>query len=262
VADFSPAALSAFAHALVLALNARGEFILLQVGKPPKEWSEMPGVRDLLVKWGYLEPGTERAEVLRKLAVRVTKMEVASGYKGVTEVLGRRSVDLVVVPAEGHGDLVSMLRPSAAEKIAHSGKAMTLLVPASGRGFVSPQTGEMRLTNILIPVLGDVNPRPALTYAVRAAAFSIEEVIRIHLLYCGSMAGVRPIDRPYLEWHEIRKSGDPAEQILRTAESLGADLIVMPSSGRHGFLDAWRGSVTDQVVRRTQWPVLAVPLEE
>lgn len=260
VADFSPGALSAFSHALVLALNARGEFILLQTGKPTKDWSEMPGVRDLLEKWGYLERGSERAAVFNKLAVRVTKMQVPNGYKGVTDLLARRSVDLVVVPSESHGDLVSLLRPSDAEKIAHSGRAMTLLVPSGGRGFVD--SGQTRLTNIVIPVLGDVNPRPALTYAVRAAAFSTEEVIHIHLLYCGAMPAVKPVDRPYVQWHEIRRTGDPAEQILRTAESVNADLIVMATTGRHGFLDAWRGTATDQVVRRTRWPVLAVPLDE
>ncbi|MGB1685776.1 MAG: universal stress protein [Pseudomonadales bacterium] len=33
----------------------------------------------------------------------------------------------------------------------------------------------------------------------------------------------------------------------------------MPTQGRHGFLDALRGSTTEQVMRELQCPLLAVP---
>ena len=39
----------------------------------------------------------------------------------------------------------------------------------------------------------------------------------------------------------------------------GADLIVMATEGRHGVIDAMRGSVTERVVRGAPCPVLAVP---
>ncbi|TMA83757.1 MAG: universal stress protein [Deltaproteobacteria bacterium] len=38
-----------------------------------------------------------------------------------------------------------------------------------------------------------------------------------------------------------------------------ADLIVMATEGRHGVVDALRGSVTERVVRDAPCPVLAVP---
>jgi nucleotide-binding universal stress UspA family protein len=264
VADFSHAGLSAFAHALTLAINARGEFVLLQPGKPGKEWAQMPGVREMLEKWGYLERGSNRGEVFDKLAVRVVKVQVADAYKGVIEVLQRRSVDLVVVPSEPHGDLVSLLKPSTAEKIAHETRTMTLFVPAHGKGFVSVDKGELKLKNILIPVNSESNPRPAMTYAMRSALFSTEEMIHLHLLHVGDGPApvLRETEKPYLTWHQLKRKGDPTEQILKVAEELDADLIVMATRSGSGFFDSWRGSVPDKVVRRTKWPVLAVPLEE
>ena len=52
-------------------------------------------------------------------------------------------------------------------------------------------------------------------------------------------------------------SGDPAERILRKAQDIRADLIVMGGSPRG---DTRRSAVTDAVVRRASCPVLTVPL--
>jgi nucleotide-binding universal stress UspA family protein len=51
-------------------------------------------------------------------------------------------------------------------------------------------------------------------------------------------------------------SGDPAEQVLSTARTLDADLIVMGTHGRKGFSHLVLGSVAERVVRESQTPVL------
>ncbi|HEY3719491.1 MAG TPA: universal stress protein, partial [Roseiarcus sp.] len=38
-----------------------------------------------------------------------------------------------------------------------------------------------------------------------------------------------------------------------------ADLIVMPTAGHVGYLDALRGSTTERVLRQAPCPVLAMP---
>ncbi len=53
--------------------------------------------------------------------------------------------------------------------------------------------------------------------------------------------------------------GDPAEAILQTARRRNAGLIVMGTHGLGGFRKLLLGSTTEQVLRRTEWPVLAVP---
>jgi nucleotide-binding universal stress UspA family protein len=44
------------------------------------------------------------------------------------------------------------------------------------------------------------------------------------------------------------------------AEEIGADIVAMPTAGRHGLFDALRGSVTERVLRQAPCPVLAVPV--
>ena len=53
--------------------------------------------------------------------------------------------------------------------------------------------------------------------------------------------------------------GDPAEAILQTGRRLKAGLIVMGTHGLGGLRKLLLGSTTEQVLRRTEWPVLAVP---
>jgi nucleotide-binding universal stress UspA family protein len=53
--------------------------------------------------------------------------------------------------------------------------------------------------------------------------------------------------------------GDPSEAILQTGSRLKAGLIVMGTHGLGGFRKLVLGSTTEQVLRRTEWPVLAVP---
>ena len=53
--------------------------------------------------------------------------------------------------------------------------------------------------------------------------------------------------------------GSPAKEIVRHAEALPADLLVMGTHGRSGFERLFLGSVTDKVLRSTQVPVLTVP---
>ena len=53
--------------------------------------------------------------------------------------------------------------------------------------------------------------------------------------------------------------GDPSEAILETGRRRKAGLIVMGTHGLGGFRKLLLGSTTEQVLRRTELPVLAVP---
>jgi nucleotide-binding universal stress UspA family protein len=55
------------------------------------------------------------------------------------------------------------------------------------------------------------------------------------------------------------ESGRVVEQIIETAATMAADLIVMGTHGRGGFQRMVLGSVTEKVIRRAPCPVLTVP---
>jgi len=52
--------------------------------------------------------------------------------------------------------------------------------------------------------------------------------------------------------------GEPAREILRIANEMGCDLIVMGTHGRRGLTRLLMGSVAEEVVRKSTCPVLTV----
>jgi nucleotide-binding universal stress UspA family protein len=56
--------------------------------------------------------------------------------------------------------------------------------------------------------------------------------------------------------------GDPAKLIVKMAKKLGADLIVLSTHRKAGIDAFWARSVTPNVVRKTQIPLLLLPLSE
>ena len=52
--------------------------------------------------------------------------------------------------------------------------------------------------------------------------------------------------------------GDPGTEITDFAESMGAELVVIPSHGRTGLTRLLMGSVVERVVRLAHCPVLAL----
>ena len=52
--------------------------------------------------------------------------------------------------------------------------------------------------------------------------------------------------------------GDPAQEILKTIESEGIDLVIMGTHGRKGLEHVFFGSVAENVVKKSPAPVLTI----
>lgn len=87
------------------------------------------------------------------------------------------------------------------------------------------------------------------------------EPTRFHLLHVGEASDApdlaRFADDP--NFRICHRPGPVVETILALAHEVGADLIVMATQGHNGFLDALRGSTTEQVLRKAGRALLAVP---
>ena len=258
--DFSKASELAFAHALAIALIRKTKLVIMHAGRGSvDDWSRFPPVRKTLENWNVLAPGSPRSAVFKKLSVRVAKV-TARGDPVTASVnhIEEYHPDLVVLATRGRHGLPLWLKPSMAQAIARRTSAMTLFVPRGCRGIVS-MDGVIQLRRILIPVDHQPNAQEAVIRAVRAAEAFGDEPVEIQLLHVNGST-LPQLSRPESEacvWRELRREGDVTEVILDGANE--ADLIVMATEGRHGFVDAVRGSVTEQVVRGAPCPVLAVP---
>ena len=266
--DFSEASEIAFAHALKTALVARSRLTLFHVASDVQEdWSDFPGVRQTLERWGLLPAGSPREAVAAALGIEVSKI-IAHDRNPVSSVLRyleAHPTDLIVLASHRHDDGSHWLRRPVAGPVARKSGQATLFVPHGVKGFVSLQDGTVSLQRILIPVA----PAPAAQPAVQAA---IELVSRLpgppgtftllHVGAEGEMPAVRRPDVGGWQWNSVTRDGDVIDTILDTARTRHADLIVMSTDGRDGFLDAFRGSHSERVLRQSPCPLLVIPEAE
>jgi nucleotide-binding universal stress UspA family protein len=264
--DFSAADEPAFAHALGIALLRQAELTILHVTADTNSgWRGFPAVRKTLERWKLLEPGSAQEDVFEKLGVSIKKGVLHGRFPAlaIAQHLDGAPADLLVVATAGREGIARWLRGSVAEAMARWSRTMTLFVPAdSDRNLIAVADGNLTLTNVLIPVDRTPDPRTAIEFARRAAEILSEEKVTITLLHVGGeneMPSVPTADGPQWSFARMHRDGDPVDEIAAAAEALRAELIVMPTEGRHGVFDVLRGSTTERVLRRVRCPLLAVP---
>jgi nucleotide-binding universal stress UspA family protein len=100
-------------------------------------------------------------------------------------------------------------------------------------------------------------------YTVPAIPLGAGEFALPDTLRAGTLDALRHFAAPVADagvLEDVRlREGGVAREILRDAESAGADLIVMGTHGRSGFERLALGSVTEKILRKATCPVLAVP---
>ena len=263
--DFTEGSRVAFYHALKAALLAKSKLTLLHVSPgTDSEWTDFPGVRETLERWGLLPAGSPRSAV-PQLGIDVRKViaQQSDPVKAVLRYLGDHSADLIVLATHQHEGRAHWLRHSVAEPVARRAAQMTLFIPGGSAGFVSAEDGSVSLEHILIPVTATPRPQPAIEAAARLATRLNCPRGTFTLLHVGdpdTMPAVRCPDVPGWEWKKATRTGEVIHGILDTAQKSAANLIVMTTDGRNGFLDALRGSHSERVLRHAPAPVLAVPV--
>lgn len=264
--DFSAASAVAFAHALKFALLGKTQLSMLHVSPDPRgEDRCFPSVRDTLVRWGVLPEDCPKDAVAQLgIAVRKVVQKRDDPVLGLLAYLKKHPADLIVLARHPPKGGVPLLRRSVAEPLAHRSGRMTLFIPDGVPGFVSEKDGSISLKNILIPIARQPSPQAAVDAAARAVRNLKCADASFTLLHVGNETHF-PTVGVHLEasrtWQRVVKRGEVVPTILAYAGECRADLIVMATDGRTGLLDALRGTTTEQVLRRAQCPLLAVPVD-
>ena len=263
--DFSPDGEAAFLHALKTALTANAKLTILHVApnKEEADWTDFPGVRATLERWGLLPRNSSRADV-SKLGIDVQKILMVDKdpVQAVTAYLAGHPADIIVLATNPVDGRVPWLRKSVAEPLARQSHLMTLFVPKDTSGFISGHDGSIALQSILIPVASTPDAQPAIQAAARLAhRLNCSEGLftALHVGEPDRMPAISCPEVPGWSWSKTTKSGHVIDVILEEALNLEADLIVMSTDGRHGFLDALRGSHSERVLRGSPCPLLAIP---
>src|SRR5262245_36236120 len=135
-----------------------------------------------------------------------------------------------------------------------------------------------KIRTILCPIDFDVNSLATLDWARELAR---ESNAMLHVLHVVTLSYPLLMSAPflisrarecaYIQLQEIAreslgdvdhrlvlKAGSPAELIIKTAQELKADVVVMATHGRTGVSRLFLGSVTEKVVRASPCPVLTI----
>jgi nucleotide-binding universal stress UspA family protein len=253
----------AFAHALKIALAAQAGLDMLHVSEQRNQsWTEFPGVRGTLERWQLLPPNSPRKAVASLgIDVRKVVMKGSDPVRAAERFLEKNPTDLVVLAAHAQQGHMRWTRTSVSQPIARAAAAATLFLPYGCEGFISQADGSSTLRNILLPVDSAPRPEPAIEAAWRLAwALHCPEVT-FTLLHVGraEIPSVEAEEQPGWTWKKVTRDGDVVDAIVAVAGECAADLIVMTTAGRNGFLDALRGSTTERVLRSGVAPLLAIP---
>jgi nucleotide-binding universal stress UspA family protein len=266
--DLGPGSADLFATGLALALRARAELVLVHIADPDDKdatWRRLPTVRELLERWGRLAPGAS-PEAFEALGVRVLPIERPQGNDVVTALLHSLTAakpDLALLGTHARTGFARLANQSVAEPVAIALQRLTMLAPERARAIVDPDTGELRLRRVLVPVEEHVPLQPVidglerLLTGIGAGATSF---VLVHVGRADAVPAVRLPRRVDWSWRTDIRSGQVVEQILRAEIDNDVDLVAMPVHGHHGLLEALVGSATERVVRRSTAPVLVVPV--
>ena len=270
--DLSPETFTAFAHALRISVNDRSGIYIIHADDTQNKhlnWNNYPAVRKTLHRWGEVEADLQKEKLNEKLGIDIKK--VATKANKIVDAIitfrnqRRYGIDLLIVGTQRRKGLPRWIKPSTSEQIARKVNVPTLFVPNITNKFVNYENGTVLLENILIAV----DHSPPAQIGITAAAeflrrFRHQKPV-ITLLHVG-----KEEQRPVADLHlfnnlksdYLSKNGVPVEEILNTADTIDADLIVMTSHGHDGFLDVLRGSVTERVLRESRCPLLMIPANE
>ena len=265
--DFSEGSAGAFAHALRMALTTRSHLYLLHVSKHASRdaWTSFPHVRDLLANWGLMDAHASPSQIEEQLGIKVTKVGIQhrNPTTGLFDFVLSHRPDLMVLATHGRGGLNRWLRGSVSEDLARRTHIPTLFLGPSAQGFVGTATGDMHLERILVPVAHEPSPLHALNILTDVLApFGISPTA-FRFLHVGCDTPKITAASGAMCLHEVEAAEGPVvETILRVAREQQVQMIAMPTAGHEGFLDALRGSTTEQVLRQAPCPLLAIRATE
>jgi nucleotide-binding universal stress UspA family protein len=286
--DFSDSSLRALDHAAALANWYKAQLTVLHV-VPTFEPVQVRGDLGEPIQVVNPVPREQVLDELRRAVERTTAsatpiLTAAAGdtTKTITDQALAIGADLIVMGTHGRRGFKRLLLGSVTETVLHEAPCPVLTVPPRAGGASSEP---VVFKHVLCPIDFSPSSLQALGFALdlarqangrltfmHALEWLSEDIPRTSMRFdtdafrqssaedAGQRLRALVADEPRT-WAEIETIvvfGRAYREILRIAETKGADLIVMGAQGSGGVDLALFGSSTQQVVRRAACPVLTV----
>ena len=225
-----------------------------------------------------------------RVQTHVHTTEVKDVARSIVEHTNELGPDLIVMCTHGQGGLRTWLLGSIAQQVIALGVMPVLLIQPDG----AAATPAFACRRLLVPLDGNPDHEQGLVVAsalARACAADLHLLMVVPTL--GTLSGepgatARLLPTATSTWLDMSEEdagahlyhranglqamglgtttevcrGDPANAIVRTAQRMEADLVVMGTHGKRGMDAFWSGSVAAQVSSRSRVPLLLTPVRE
>jgi nucleotide-binding universal stress UspA family protein len=260
--DLSDEMRPAYAVALKLALGTSGHLTVVHshAEGEPMHWGSLPQVREVLAAWGVLAADAS-VEEYRALGMSVAPRDT-DDRNPTAAVEHASNVDLLVAVTHARDTFQRIAHPSEAQRMARRLGKPTLFMPVLAVPFVDPVDGRVDIAKVMVPVAQGWDPGSAIDAAVALAADLGVERAQGVLVHVGGPADMPAVDLsrwPEWVWSTRYVQGRVVDGILEAADEIKPSLIAMGTHGHDSVGDAVRGSLTERVLNRSRWPILAIP---
>lgn len=191
---------------------------------------------------------------LQRATARVQEGDPATT---IIHVAGEERSDLIVMGTHGRRGIERFMLGSVAERVLRSSPVPVLTV--------RERSDRAAIQNIVCPVNDSNASREAFVKAARIAHCTGARLTAVHIDEGPAVARIDDLcawiassEQPRCDVQHLRASGNAAEEILRMASAIGADLLVVGATHRPFFDSTVLGSTTVRVVRHAACPVLTV----
>lgn len=209
-----------------------------------------------------------------------TAVEHGTPFRAVHRYVESAGIDAIAMGTKGLTGLDRVVLGSVAENVLRTTDVPVLVVP--------PGAGETRLTpattdRVLLPTDGSEGAARAVDWGV-GLADALDATV--HTVFSADTSRISPTETPETILSTLEETGrdalddvreratadgvsvtgtvargPPTRVVLEYVETNGIDLVVMGTHGRSGVKQRLLGSVTENVVRNADVPVVCVPLE-
>lgn len=284
--DFSEHAEEALIYAQNLAIRAGASLRLLHVCQvPPHLLVDAPESVAVEAMTGFITAARDQLGVLEsrcREAGLTTKSSVIEGvpHRQIDKYARAEDIDLIVQGTHGRSGVARVVLGSVTERVLRTVDVPLIAVP-KGAGGREPSTilvaydfsepaqkaaraartihgvvrGAMHLVHTYLDVWGEYTDRGSL---VGDAAQRRREALKHGLIDMlkRDTDSLFSIDAQAVQTHLL--TGDPAEQVLRLAEEVGADLVCAGKTGKTGLERLLLGSVALRLLHKSTIPLLFV----
>lgn len=249
-------------HAVAIVAAAGGKLFSVHATDVLEPTFEIPEAIDLVREWARAR-GTSPEELASMEHQRLLRHGPEDPTAMLLRTIAELGPELVVAGTRARTGIDLALMGSTAQALVRHAHVPVLLLPAGHPGFVDPETGELRLRKILVP-MGDAGAaQTAIDAAVRLAELTGEHKGDLVLVHVGDESEAPVVTlHGALGWGRrwVPARGSVVDEVVGLAQSEHIDLLVMASRGHDSLVDSLLGSHTERVLRRSPCAVLAVPM--